>query len=60
MVTRERSRRSASQDKPERELQAWESAVEHLHDHGLPAAVPEFAAALLRKRGVHADWETAA
>jgi hypothetical protein len=44
---------------PERELRAWASAVEHLHALGLPAAVPEFPAAWLRRRGVRPDWETA-
>jgi hypothetical protein len=44
---------------PARELEAWAAAVEHLHDAGLPAAVPEFAAAWLRRRrGIRADWAT--
>jgi hypothetical protein len=42
------------------ELAAWGSAVLHLHSLGLPAAVPEFPAAWLRARGIHADWVTAA
>lgn len=46
--------------RPGRELAAWGDAVEHLHAAGLPAAVPEFAAAWLRRRGIRADWETAA
>jgi hypothetical protein len=39
-----------------RELVAWAAAVEHLHALGLPAAVPEFPAAWLARRGIHADW----
>jgi hypothetical protein len=42
------------------ELAAWGAAVEHLHAAGLPAAVPEFPAAWLRRRGVAADWVAAA
>lgn len=42
------------------DLGAWLAAVEHLHDAGLPAAVPEFPAAWLRRRGVCADWTVAA
>lgn len=42
------------------QLEGWLAAVEHLHAHGLPAAVPEFAAAWLRRRGIRPDWETAA
>jgi hypothetical protein len=39
-----------------RELVAWAAAVEQLHALGLPAAVPEFPAAWLARRGIHADW----
>ena len=42
------------------ELEAWGAAVIHLHRAGLPAAVPPFAAAWLRRRGVAADWVSAA
>jgi uncharacterized protein (DUF849 family) len=42
------------------ELAAWGAAVVHLHALGLPAAVPEFPAAWLRRRGVRADWTAAA
>jgi hypothetical protein len=49
-------RRSA----PERDLLAWKAAVEHLHAAGLPAAVPEFPAAWLRRCGIRPDWEAAA
>jgi hypothetical protein len=42
------------------ELRSWGSAVIHLHSLGLPAAVPEFPAAWLRRRGIRADWVTAA
>jgi hypothetical protein len=42
------------------ELAAWGAAVVHLHRAGLPAAVPEFPAAWLARRGVHADWTAAA
>jgi hypothetical protein len=42
------------------ELAAWGAAVVHLHAAGLPAAVPAFPAAWLRRRGVRADWVTAA
>ena len=42
------------------ELAAWGAAVRHLHAAGLPAAVPEFPAAWLRRRGVRADWVSAA
>lgn len=38
------------------DLDAWAAAVEHLHFLGLPAAVPEFAGAWLRRRAVRADW----
>lgn len=41
-----------------RELAAWAAAVQHLHRLGLPAAVPEFAAAWMRRRGIRADWTT--
>jgi hypothetical protein len=44
----------------EAELRAWGSAVVHLHSLGLPAAVPEFPAAWLRRRGIRVDWVTAA
>lgn len=44
---------------PARELAAWSLAVDHLHACGLPAAVPLFAAAWLRRRGVRPDWVTA-
>jgi hypothetical protein len=43
-----------------RELDAWAAAVVHLHRAGLPAAVPPFAAAWLRRRGVAAHWVSAA
>jgi hypothetical protein len=43
-----------------RELAAWAAAAEHLHDLGLPAAVPEFPAAWLARRGVRADWAVTA
>jgi hypothetical protein len=56
-ISRPGARRSAN---PARELAAWAAAVEHLHAAGLPAAVPEFAAAWLRRRGVRADWKAAA
>jgi len=42
------------------ELRSWGSAVIHLHSLGLPAAAPEFPAAWLRRRGIRADWVTAA
>jgi hypothetical protein len=42
------------------ELRSWGNAVIHLHSLGLPAAVPEFPAAWLRRRGIRADWVTAA
>ncbi len=42
------------------DLEAWAAAVLHLHAAGLPAAVPEFAAAWLARRGVYADWRCAA
>ena len=35
-----------------RQRGAWAQAILHLHDHGLPAAVPEDLAAWLRRRGV--------
>ena len=41
---------------PERELAAWAAAVAHLHALGLPAAVPEFPFAWLRRRGIRPDW----
>jgi hypothetical protein len=44
----------------EAKLRAWGSAVIHLHSLGLPAAVPEFPAAWLRRRDIRADWVTAA
>ncbi len=56
-ISQPRARRSAN---PSRELAAWKLAVEHLHAAGLPAAVPQFPAAWLRRRGVRPDWETAA
>ena len=43
-----------------RELDAWGSAVLHLHALGLPAAVPPFPARWLARRGIHADWTAAA
>jgi hypothetical protein len=42
-----------------RELEAWAAAVEHLHALDLPAAVPEFPARWLARRGVRADWTVA-
>lgn len=42
------------------DLRAWGAAVEHLHAAGLAAAVPPFPAAWLRRRGVRADWVSAA
>lgn len=45
---------------PAADLDAWEAAVEHLHAAGLPAAVPEFPAAWLARRGIYADWVAAA
>lgn len=42
------------------QLEAWVAAVRHLHDAGLPAAVPTDVAAWLRRRGARPDWETAA
>jgi hypothetical protein len=45
---------------PARELEAWLQAVEHLHALNLPAPVPEFPAAWLRRRGVYPDWTAAA
>ena len=45
---------------PARELDAWELTVLHLHACGLPAAVPQLVARQLRRRGVVADWTTAA
>jgi hypothetical protein len=42
------------------ELAAWGAAVEQLHAAGLPAAVPPFPAAWLRRRGVRPDWTAAA
>lgn len=49
---------AASVGHPKAELAAWASAVDHLHALGLPAPVPEFVAAWLRRRGIHADWTT--
>ncbi len=46
--------------KSARELLAWRETVLHLHSLGLPAAVPEFAAAWLRREGIRADWTVAA
>ena len=40
-------------------LDAWAAAVIHLHAAGLPAAVPEFPAAWLRRRGIYPDWTAA-
>jgi hypothetical protein len=48
----------ASQRDPRRELEAWRAAVLWLHSRGLPAAVPPFPAAWLRRHGVRADWIT--
>ena len=45
---------------PAADLDAWQAAVIHLHAAGLPAAVPEFPAAWLRRRGICADWTVAA
>jgi len=45
---------------PAGELEAWAAAALHLHALGLPAAVPEFPAAWLARRGVRADWTVAA
>jgi hypothetical protein len=42
------------------ELAVWGAAVAHLHACGLPAAVPEFAAVWLGRRGVRLDWRCAA
>lgn len=42
------------------ELAAWGAAVIHLHSAGLPAAVPQFPAAWLARRGINADWTAAA
>jgi hypothetical protein len=42
------------------DLRAWGAAVAHLHGLGLPAAVPEFPAAWLARRGLRADWTVAA
>jgi hypothetical protein len=39
-----------------RHRRAWARTILHLHDHGLPAAVPEDLAAWLRRRGITADW----
>lgn len=38
------------------DLDAWCAAVEYLHSHGLPAAVPELIAARLRRQDIRADW----
>jgi hypothetical protein len=45
---------------PRSDLLAWGAAVAHLHGLGLPAPVPEFPAAWLRRQGVRADWTVAA
>jgi len=37
-------------------LRAWQSAVEHLHAAGLPAAAPEFVARWLSRQGIPVDW----
>jgi hypothetical protein len=50
----------ARQPDPGSDLDAWAAAVIHLHAQGLPAAVPEFPAAWLRRRGIYADWQVAA
>ena len=42
------------------ELAAWAAAVVHLHAAGLPAAVPAFPAAWLRRRGIRPDRTAAA
>jgi hypothetical protein len=55
-----RPRRPGCSANPSRELLAWKAAVEHLHESGLPAAVPPFVAAWLGRRGVRADWRSAA
>ncbi len=55
-----RPRHAERSANPERELTAWALAVEHLHECGLPAAVPPFPAAWLRRRGIRPDWEAAA
>ena len=52
--------RVAAPRRPERELAAWAATVTHLHALGLPAPVPEFAAAWLRRRGIRPDWTAAA
>jgi hypothetical protein len=52
--------RLAAVDDVAGDLTAWGSTVLHLHSLGLPAAVPEFPAAWLRRHGVFADWVTAA
>jgi hypothetical protein len=54
-----RPRRPGCSANPARELTAWALAVEHLHECGLPAAVPPFPAAWLRRRGVRPDWVAA-
>lgn len=54
------ARPEAAASDPARELRAWRLAVEHLHARDLPAAVPEFAGAWLRRQGVAADWTWAA
>lgn len=43
-----------------RELAAWGAAVAHLHRLGLPAAAPSFPCRWLARRGIIADWATAA
>ncbi len=45
---------------PAASLQAWGAAVANLHSAGLPAAVPPFPAAWLARRGIRADWVSAA
>jgi hypothetical protein len=52
-------RASAGAKSPERELLAWAMAVKHLHAAGMPAPVPPFPAAWLRRRGIRPDWVTA-
>lgn len=51
---------TARQPDPARELQAWRETVLYLHSLGLPAPATEFTSAWLRRRGIRADWETAA
>ena len=54
------ARRMSQNATASRQLEGWLAAVVHLHEAGLPAAVPELAAAWCRRRGVRPDWETAA